>query len=852
MNGDGTVTDIRTGLMWEKKTDDGGSRDRNNTYTWPQALTYCEQLTLGGNADWRLPSAKELASIVALDRFVPAIDMEYFLNNGSHRYWSSSTYADDPGSAWFVLFSNGSVYKDPKSNSRYVRAVRGGQVLVSGNLLISSPSRASAWNDRSVLPIAWDTADIPGNVAIFISYEGGKPGTFQTIAASTPNDGNYQWTVPDISSFNCMLKIEPLNDPSKGTTQGLFTIGNFILNAPSSLVLYEPTNPTYTPVSKTFTVSLTINPSTDVELTFASTNPAEFSVSPTTVTLNSGNWDTGVPITLTPEYDGLPDGDQTSAVLVTTVDPYSPFQALDLPACNVTVRDSNATPTLFSVYPALGTATQSLDVSLKGIEFSSTTQVYLYPEGGTPVEITPVDFIDEKTLAVTIPAQAAGDYNLKAGNSELQNAVTFAAAQTLDAQARKHAILVAGSGPFYDNGLWLATEKCIRNAYQTLTMQGYGAEQIQLLTRAVGTDFTGDGQSDKDGDASLASLQSAISGLTAGNADELLLFLAGPGADGRFQFGSNNAPEYLTPAILDGWLDDLQSRISGRVIVVIDACQSGAFLPGLQPPAGKKRIVVAGAAPWESAWFLDDGEISFSHRLFDHLFNNPELLTAFDKAKAELSVFQTAQIDASGDGVPDLRRLREGDGENLGTRNRMVEVSPPEIGSLAANPSLLNTPYDYDSDLTASGVVIPAGLDRIWCRIVAPIEVLRNPAVAVLTAPSVKLFETGTEGEYGSTYEEFLYDGDYRALAHAQDRAGVRNLVPQEAVVTQTRGLPLDIDPGDVNVDTYVDIADAIRALQAAAGKHPHAIKYADADGDGRIGVEDAMFILQKVGRMRE
>jgi hypothetical protein len=183
-------------------------------------------------------------------------------------------------------------------------------------------------------------------------------------------------------------------------------------------------------------------------------------------------------------------------------------------------------------------------------------------------------------------------------------------------------------------------------------------------------------------------------------------------------------------------------------------------------------------------------------------------------------------------------------------RGRFVEVSPPEIGSLAATPSLLDTGL-FNSDLAATGVNAPAGLDRIWCRLVLPIEVLRNPANPVLHTPTVKLLDSGGQGTFENTYEEFLYDGDYRALAYAIDRAGVENLVPQQAVVTQTEGIPLEIDPGDVNVDDRVDIADAIRALQTAAGKHPHAIKYADADGDGRIGVEDAMFILQTVGDVR-
>ena len=67
-NGNGTVTDNVTGLMWEQKTADGSSRDKDTTHTWKDALAYCEDLILGGFSDWRLPNPKELERIVDLER----------------------------------------------------------------------------------------------------------------------------------------------------------------------------------------------------------------------------------------------------------------------------------------------------------------------------------------------------------------------------------------------------------------------------------------------------------------------------------------------------------------------------------------------------------------------------------------------------------------------------------------------------------------------------------------------------------------------------------------------------------------------------------------------------------------
>lgn len=117
-NGDGTVSDGSTGLMWQQA--EGGSMD------WEGAITYCEALSLAGYTDWRLPNIKELESITEDSLFYLAIDTNYFPDANAY-YWSSTTYASFSFLAWRVLFSGGSVRYDRKSWNRYVRCVRGGQ-----------------------------------------------------------------------------------------------------------------------------------------------------------------------------------------------------------------------------------------------------------------------------------------------------------------------------------------------------------------------------------------------------------------------------------------------------------------------------------------------------------------------------------------------------------------------------------------------------------------------------------------------------------------------------------------------------------------------------------------------------
>lgn len=118
-NGDGTITDNVTGLMWQKEDDD-------ITRTWDDAIIYCNDLTLGGYSDWCLPSRKELISIVNFSMDQTLINITYFPGTNGD-YWSSTTSASDSSRAWIVGSWEVSLWgwgKYDKSTFNYVRCVR--------------------------------------------------------------------------------------------------------------------------------------------------------------------------------------------------------------------------------------------------------------------------------------------------------------------------------------------------------------------------------------------------------------------------------------------------------------------------------------------------------------------------------------------------------------------------------------------------------------------------------------------------------------------------------------------------------------------------------------------------------
>ncbi len=82
-NGNGTVTDDLTNLVWQQ-ADDG------KQYLFKEAKPYCENLVLGGRDDWRVPHVKELISINNYNKHRPAMDEEFFKEIKPHFYWTQS------------------------------------------------------------------------------------------------------------------------------------------------------------------------------------------------------------------------------------------------------------------------------------------------------------------------------------------------------------------------------------------------------------------------------------------------------------------------------------------------------------------------------------------------------------------------------------------------------------------------------------------------------------------------------------------------------------------------------------------------------------------------------------------
>ena len=108
--------DSKTGLEWQ--------RESAGEMTWDQAKSYARSLRLAGKGGWRLPSLAELESLLDRSRYRPVVREEVPFRD-SRSYWSSTTFQEETGAAWIVMFEGAYVLSYSKSNRYHVRCVRG-------------------------------------------------------------------------------------------------------------------------------------------------------------------------------------------------------------------------------------------------------------------------------------------------------------------------------------------------------------------------------------------------------------------------------------------------------------------------------------------------------------------------------------------------------------------------------------------------------------------------------------------------------------------------------------------------------------------------------------------------------
>lgn len=129
-NGDGSVTDTKTGLEWARCSvgqtwENGSCSGEAEPVLWSIAsLVAATTETTPGKNKWRLPEIKELSELTELQCARPAINLTIFPNTPAAAYWTWTRFANKDGSFWTVQFILGETVPEMGDRAAYVRLVR--------------------------------------------------------------------------------------------------------------------------------------------------------------------------------------------------------------------------------------------------------------------------------------------------------------------------------------------------------------------------------------------------------------------------------------------------------------------------------------------------------------------------------------------------------------------------------------------------------------------------------------------------------------------------------------------------------------------------------------------------------
>lgn len=241
-NGDGTVTDNVTSLLWQQTPD-------SNKYAWDDAQSYCENLSLAGSDDWRTPSLKELFSISDFEAGWPYIDTNYFgliTDSGQDKleqYWSSNHYEvgtthGGAASAIGVNHATGHIkaYPDGTDGSpmagKYVRCVSGDDYLINefadnGDGTTTDKATGLMWaQDDSGEALDWASS---------LAY------------ANTANESNYlgynDWRVPNVKELQSIVDYSGVYPAIDTSFFNITDIDSYFWTSTSAY--FSPNNPAY-------------------------------------------------------------------------------------------------------------------------------------------------------------------------------------------------------------------------------------------------------------------------------------------------------------------------------------------------------------------------------------------------------------------------------------------------------------------------------------------------------------------------------------------------------------------------------------------------------------------------------
>ncbi|MCP4350603.1 MAG: 6-bladed beta-propeller [Desulfobacterales bacterium] len=391
--------------------------------------------------------------------------------------------------------------------------------------------------------------------------------------------------------------------------------------------------------------------------------------------------------------------------------------------------------------------------------------------------------------------------------------------------------IIAGGNPSMSDLSWTVIEDKIKWTYQVLRYQEYLDKDIYVMTPNMINIPDGDViwvQSSRD------NLKEAFN--WSSDADDVILYMLGNADEEIFHL---NHTETLLASELDQWLDDLQGNMEGIVTVIYDAHYSGSFIPFLLPPEGKQRIVITSTNKEQRAYFIGEtGDISFSQYFWSEVWKGEDVGHCIINTKVSLSnSSQRPQIDDNGNGVSNEQTFEVADGETA--RNYYIGV-----GKKAAAPS------PEIKIITPAQTLYKTSSITLWAKVnlLNDMDIIK----ALIYTPdgnysSTELVYNVDKKQYETTYDGFSECGNHRVMIYAKNQDGITSL-PMFTSIQKCCDSNIEVDI-DWNGD--ITLVDAIAVLKILSGMSLCANENPTVNNDYKIGLEDAVYILQYLAGLR-
>ena len=324
---------------------------------------------------------------------------------------------------------------------------------------------------------------------------------------------------------------------------------------------------------------------------------------------------------------------------------------------------------------------------------------------------------------------------------------------------RDQALIIAGYSK--QSSMSHIIEQSAQNAINAMNNQGIHYEDIYMLSSySVPPGLPENNIST----ISKANIETLLASKDFQNANDVIVYMIGRGFDSGFILDESKE-EYLVPQNLNEYFNAIQSQISGSLIFIYDACQSGSFLTHL---TSSNRMLISSTNIREPAFFSANGDISFSSFFWSFISSGINILEAYKRSDNAIKYISNASKQNQSpriDYPEDLKPEKIFIGNEKMTASQEITttnvITMKSITAIEVTSTVLTQNYD--------------DISRVWAVVVPVLTQAMSfdPAdICEHNFESIELTRVNNTDQYSGSFHDFSGNGTYDIIVYAINTDG--------------------------------------------------------------------------------